>query len=214
MPDSPDTASFLNPREKEYIINRLALDTGSGAGKVTNNDKLTMRHIVDAFKQYKIYGAVVMFWANTIGVYGFTATVPSVIQDLGYTSANAQLLTIQIYIAAMLVVLIFAFWSEKVQQRTPFIIAGYSIACCGFVAQLAIPQTRLPGLTYGFLFPVAIGLYSPFIQIVCLTANNLAPSSKRAVGMAILISFGNFGGIAGSNVSQPALFTVAFWYWC
>lgn len=29
LPDSPETASFLTAREKEYIINRLALDTGS-----------------------------------------------------------------------------------------------------------------------------------------------------------------------------------------
>ena len=213
LPDSPETASFLTAREKEYIINRLALDTGSGSGKVTNNDKITMRHILDAFKQYQIYGAVVMFWANTIGVYGFTATVPSVIEDLGYSSANAQLLTIPIYLAAMVVVLIFAFWSEKVQQRSPFIMAGYSIAVLGFIGQLAIPQTRLPGLTYGFLFPVAIGLYSPFIQIVCWIANNLAPSSKRAVGMAILISIGNFGGIAGSNIyikSQAPKYPVGF----
>ena len=113
----------------------------------------------------------------------------------------------------MIVVLIFAFWSEKVQQRTPFIMAGYAIAACGFIGQLAVPQTRLPGLTYGFLFPVAIGLYCPFIQIVCLIGNNLAPSSKRAVGMAILISLGNFGGIAGSNVyisSQAPHYPVGF----
>lgn len=70
LPDSPETASFLTPREREYIVNRLAMDTGSGKGKVTNNDKITMKHIIDAFKQYQIYGAVVMFWANTIGVYG------------------------------------------------------------------------------------------------------------------------------------------------
>ncbi|KAF2201399.1 hypothetical protein GQ43DRAFT_371527, partial [Delitschia confertaspora ATCC 74209] len=30
--------------------------------------------------------------------------------------------------------------------------------------------------------------------------NNLAPSSKRAVGMALLISCGNMGGIMGSNI--------------
>ena len=130
----------------------------------------------------------------------FTATVPTVIENLGYGSAAAQLLTIPIYVFAMVMTLIFAFWSEKVQQRSPFIMAGFSIAACGFIAQLAIPQTRLPGLTYGFLFPVAAGLYCPFIQIVCWIANNLAPSSKRAVGMALLISVGNFGGIAGSNV--------------
>lgn len=151
-----------------------------------------------------------MFWANTIGVYGFTATVPSVIEDLGYSSANAQLLTIPIYLAAMIVVLIFAFWSEKVQQRTPFIIAGYSIAVLGFIGQLAIPQTRLPGLTYDFLLPVAIALYSPFIQIVCLTANNLAPSSKRAMGMAILISIGNSGGKSRSHHTSPPLTFSAF----
>lgn len=49
LPDSPETARFLNAREKEYIINRLALDTGSGAGKVTNTDKITMKHILSAF---------------------------------------------------------------------------------------------------------------------------------------------------------------------
>lgn len=31
-------------------------------------------------------------------------------------------------------------------------------------------------------------------------ANNLAPSAKRAVGMAHLICMGNLGGIAGSNI--------------
>jgi hypothetical protein len=33
-----------------------------------------------------------------------------------------------------------------------------------------------------------------------MTANNLAPSSKRAVGMALLASVGNLGGIVGSNI--------------
>lgn len=65
-----------------------------------------------------------------------------------------------------------------------------------------------------------MGLYCPFIGIVTwigeyisfavliksgniLTnhiANNTAPSSKRAVGMALLISLGNLGGICGANI--------------
>jgi len=200
LPDSPETASFLTKREKEFIINRLALETGSGHGRVTNADKINWKMIVAAFKEPRIWGAWVMFWGNTIGTYGFTATVPTVIEELGYSSANAQLLTIPIYVFAMIMVLIFAFWSEKVQQRSPFIMAGFAIAAVGFIGQLAIPHPGLPGLTYGFLFPVAAGLYCPFIQIVCWIGNNLAPSSKRAVGMALLISVGNFGGIAGSNI--------------
>lgn len=78
----------------------------------------------------------------------------------------------------MIMVLIFAFWSEKVKQRSPFIMAGYAIAACGFIAQLAIPQTRLPGLTYGFLFPVAAGLYCPFIQIVTWIGRSALPLKR------------------------------------
>lgn len=70
LPDSPETASFLDKHEKEYIINRLALETGSGRGRVTNSDKIKPHHVWAALKEYKIWGAWVMFWANTIGVYG------------------------------------------------------------------------------------------------------------------------------------------------
>jgi hypothetical protein len=124
-----------------------------------------------------------MFWGNTIGVYGyvigigsnifsltsfrFTATVPTVIEQLGYSSANAQLLTIPIYVFAMIIVLVFAFWSDRIQSRSPFIIGGFSIGVVGLIAQLAIPHPRFPGLTYGFLFPVAAGFYAPFVSIVC-----------------------------------------------
>lgn len=126
--------------------------------------------------------------------------MPTVINGLGYSAANAQLLTIPIYLFASIITVVFAFWSDYAQIRSPFIIGGYCIASVGFIAQLAIPHPKYPGLTYGFLFPVAAGLYCPFVSLVSWIANSLAPSSKRAVGMALLISVGNMGGIMGSNI--------------
>ena len=105
LPDNPETAKFLTKDEREFIINRLALETGSGHGRVTNADKIQFHHVKAAFKEWKIWGGVVCFWANTIGVYGFTATVPSVVEGLGYTSANAQLMTVPIYVFAMIMTL-------------------------------------------------------------------------------------------------------------
>lgn len=96
--------------------------------------------------------------------------------------------------------LVFAFWSDYVRERSRFILAGFVIAPIGFIGQLAIPHTRLDGVTYFFLSPIAIRLYPPYVCIVCLVANNLAPSSKRAVGMALLVTVGNLGGICGSNI--------------
>ena len=113
------------------------------------------------------------------------------------SASNAQLMTIPIYVVGMGATVITAFFSDRIQQRTPFIVGGFSFAVIGFIAQLAIPHPRYPGVTYVFLFFIATGLYCPFVCIVTLVGNNLAPSSKRAVGMAVLISLGNLGGIAG-----------------
>lgn len=200
LPDSPETANFLTQPERDLLVRRLANDTSSGAGQTTNNDKIDKSHIMAGLSDWKIWAATVIFWGNTVGVYGFTATVPSVINGLGYSSANAQLLTIPIYVFAAIITLVWAWGSDLTQIRSPWIIGGYSIAILGFIAQLAIPHPKYPGLTYGFLFPVAAGLYCPFTCLVSWIGNSLAPSSKRAVGMALLISVGNMGGIMGSNI--------------
>ncbi|KAH8647377.1 major facilitator superfamily domain-containing protein [Xylariales sp. PMI_506] len=200
LPDSPEAARFLKKEEKEFIINRIAVETGSGKGHVTNQDKIKKHHVIAALTEWKTWVMITVFWANTVGVYGFTATVPTVIEELGYTAANAQLLTIPVYLSAVILVLLVAYWSDRTQVRWIFIVGAYSLAVLGFIAQLAIPHPRYPGATYGFLFPVCAGLYGGFPPMLSWLANNLAPSSKRAVGLALLISVGNMGGIMGSNI--------------
>lgn len=100
-------------------------------------------------------------------IYSFTATIPTIIEQLGYTNAHAQLLTIPLYTAASILTIVWAFWGDRAQKRWPFIVSGFCIAIAGFIAQLAIPKPKYPGLSYGFLFLVAMGLYCPFISIVC-----------------------------------------------
>lgn len=200
LPDSPETARFLTNEEKEFIINRLALETGSGHGRVTNADPLRWRHVVDGFSDWRVWCGVVCFWTCTIGTYGFTSTAPTIIQQLGYDSAIAQLMSVPIYVFSLVLVIIFAWASDHYEQRTPFIMAGFALSSVGLIAELAIPHPRMTGLSYFFLYLVAGGLFAPFMCVVALISNNLAPSSKRAVALAVLISVGNLGGICGSNI--------------
>ena len=90
LPDSPETAKFLTKKEKEFIINRLALDTGSGRGRVTNSDKIGMHHVIAALKEYKIWGAWVMFWANTIGVGSAYEFLSSLLTFCRFTALRLQ----------------------------------------------------------------------------------------------------------------------------
>ncbi|KAH8129262.1 MFS general substrate transporter [Trichoderma asperelloides] len=206
LPDSPSTAPFLTTEEREFIILRLEQDTGSGRGKVTNNDKVNKRQVIAGLTDWKVWAAAFMYWATSISSYGFTYTVPTVILELGYTSANAQLLTIPIYVVAMVFTVANAMASDHYRQRTPFILLVVAVGIVGFTALLAVPHPQLPGLTYGTLFLATSGIYMSLVPTLCFVANNLAPSSKRAVGMAHLICMGNLGGIAGSNIflSQEA----------
>ncbi|KAG9767952.1 MFS general substrate transporter, partial [Aureobasidium melanogenum] len=200
LPDSPETASFLTPQERELVINRIAEHTGSGRGRVTNSDQLNWPSIKAAFLDWHVWAIMIPFVSCSVGVYSFTATAPSVVKGLGYTSANAQLMTIPIYVFSLGTTLGVAWWADRVQQRTPFIMGMLSVSCVGFIAQLAIPHPKYPGVSYFFLFLIAGGLFSPFTAVCALMANNLAPSTKRAVGMALIISMGNLSGICGSNI--------------
>ncbi|KAH9822116.1 Major Facilitator Superfamily [Teratosphaeria destructans] len=200
LPDSPETAKFLTKREKEFLINRLALETGSGHGRVTNSEKIKPKLVFAALKDYKAWFGAGLEICSILCLYGFTATTPFIIKELGYTAANAQLMTIPLYVCACISGLVFAFTAERYQQRAIAILIGFSIAVIGFIGQLVIPHDRLPGLTYGLLFPIAIGIYSVKMPILAWISGSMAPSSKRAVGIALITGMGQFGGIAGTNM--------------
>ncbi|KIY02918.1 uncharacterized protein Z520_01383 [Fonsecaea multimorphosa CBS 102226] len=200
LPDSPATARFLTKEERLFATNRLNINTIVGHAQAINSDKIGMRHIKAAFGDWKMWLAIIPYWSCSIGTYGFTATAPTAIEQLGYTSAHAQLMTIPIYAFALIVTLILSVWADRHKQRTPFIMIGVVMGLIGFLGELAVPHPRLPGLTYFFFFFIAAGVYAPLPSLITFISNNTAPSSKRAVGMALLIGMGALGGICGGNI--------------
>ena len=69
VPDSPETAKFLTEEERNFVIHRLQVETGSGHGRVTNSDKINMAHIMAALREWRTWAAVVMFWGASTSVY-------------------------------------------------------------------------------------------------------------------------------------------------
>lgn len=71
LPDSPETASFLTQSERDFLVRRLAEETGSGHGQVTNQDKMSKQFVIAGLSDWKVWAAVIVFWGNTVGVYGY-----------------------------------------------------------------------------------------------------------------------------------------------
>lgn len=157
----------------------------------------------------------------SICLYSFNYTAPTIILELGYTSAIAQLLTVPIYLLGVISTLVISVLSDRKKSRWPFIVGPYCVSMLAYVGKftpgdvvcaiydkalitipglLAIPHPKLTGLTYGLLFAIPAGGHPPLLTCLAWVANNLAPSWKRSIGMALLISLGNVGGIIGSNI--------------
>ncbi len=65
-------------------------------------------------------------------LYGISLFLPTIIRTLGYSSSTAQLMTVPIYITAAIMAVFFAYVSDRVGKRSPFIIAFLCMMIVGF----------------------------------------------------------------------------------
>lgn len=127
--DSPQTARFL-AQDGDLVLQRLRTDYNNGA---KDQEAFKWKYLWETLTDWKIYFSVVVFWENSITGYGFIYTLPTVIRDLGYSATNAQLLTIPIYVVALVCVLITAYYADRMKNRAPFIIYPYSVCAMGLL---------------------------------------------------------------------------------
>lgn len=133
-------------------------------------------------------------------LYAFNFTLPTIINRLGYSRTNAQLLTVPIYVLAIICNISSGYLADRLRTRWLFIVVPSSLAILALVGLISVPHPRLPGLAYFLLFLLPAGLYPGILAIVTWQSNNIAPSAKRAIGMAVFLMIGNLGGLAGSNI--------------
>lgn len=144
----------------------------------------------------------------TLLTFRFALFLPSVVKELGYTSSSAQLMTVPIYITASIISIITAYYSDKTGLRSPFVVGSLFLVMLGYILALVGQEIDYPNLIYGGVYIAGIGVYSGFPGVVSWLANNLANSRKRAIGMALQLGIGNFGGAFASNFYIPGKFAM------
>jgi hypothetical protein len=97
--DDFDRSKWLDADERRYLHKRVQADR---QGK--DKGPFKWHYLTDAFKDWKIWAWGLIFFAGGVSTYGMTFALPTIIRQLGYTSANAQLLTIPVYFAGAVTV--------------------------------------------------------------------------------------------------------------
>lgn len=122
------------------------------------------------------------------------------INGLGYEARLAQLLTVPVYIGALIFVLVCAILADRYKIRRPFITYPYMLSATAFILLLALPADRWPGARYGILFLAAIGINTPVTGALSWATNNLAGSWKRSIGVAVMMTVSRFAVSSCSSI--------------
>jgi hypothetical protein len=96
-----------------------------------------------------------------IPVYAFSLFLPTIINDLGYEAAQAQLLSTPPYIAGCICTVIIGIISDKYKSRGPFVCLSTTV---GIIGYSILYGTNIKGLTvprYVFLSHPSV-VYSPW----------------------------------------------------
>ncbi|KFY39708.1 hypothetical protein V494_03885 [Pseudogymnoascus sp. VKM F-4513 (FW-928)] len=205
MHDFPDTASFLTAEERAWATNRLKYQGSARSGRqVAETDEFDWKFFRQAMCDWQLWVCLFMYWGIVCPLYGISFFLPTIINQLGYTAQVAQLLTIPIYITAAILTIIVAYYSDKAakagKDRSPYIFIPMVVILAGFVIAIAASAAgNVPGVVYAGVFICTCGIYPAFPGNITWISNNLAGSTKRAVGMAFQIGVGNLGGAMASN---------------
>ena len=198
----PSTAKFVTEEERTYIQARLKANSDS-----TRYEAFTWHNVSSAVKDYKVWLYGLGFHTMSLPLYTLSLFLPTIIKELGFTAAQAQLLTVPPYAVATALTLGAAILSEKVKLRAPFIMGASSLAAIGYIILLSCTK---PGVAYFGTILAAAGIYPATAIVLSWPANNVSGQTKRATANAMQISIGNLGAVLGTQLyrteSAPRFF--------
>ncbi|KAL1612012.1 hypothetical protein SLS60_000235 [Paraconiothyrium brasiliense] len=149
-------------------------------------------------------------WLMAVGT---KFTLPTITKSMGFSNTNAQLMSVPPYVAGAISSILFARLSDRFFWRLPFVAMPLSLIFIGYSIIISFH-----GDLGGHIGPAFVGIILTCMGIYPIqpaasswAANNLAPSSRRAIGVAFNICVGNIGGVIGSYMyldsEKPTYYT-------
>lgn len=140
-------------------------------------------------------------FCQDILLYGFSTFLPSIIMSMGYNSLQAQYLTIPVYILGGACFLTFAFISDRMCIRSPFLLLANIFGIVGYILILCPTPD---GVKFFGTFLCAIAVYNgPGLNLTWLNVN-VAPHYRRAAAIGFQQTIGNTAGIVAGQIYRKA----------
>ena len=191
--DFPEEARFLNQKERDFLKRKLEFYQGNSGYEV----KQTWNDVLKVFKEPMLYICALCYFALVIPAYSYAFFAPTVIKQMGYTAMEAQRHSIYPWLATMGFSYLLATVSDYTKIRLPFALIASATAVAGLSMVYGCDSSNA---RYAGCFLTAMGLYSTMPILICWMSLNFAGHTRKSVGTATVIGFGNIGGIIASFI--------------
>ncbi|KIW96576.1 uncharacterized protein Z519_01967 [Cladophialophora bantiana CBS 173.52] len=191
--DFPDEAKFLSEDDRRRVIRRLKLDKQSSA----EHEAFKLQYFWAAATDWKTWTGAMIYMGCDGALYAFSLFIPTIIQQMGYKSIHAQLLSVPPYAVAAAVTIFVGFIADRTRMRgyCNMVMALFGIAGFGMLLGSGEPHVQYAGTFLG-----AMGIYPCIPNTITWTANNVEGVYKRGIALGFVIGWGNLNGIMSSNI--------------
>ncbi|KAF9220034.1 MFS general substrate transporter [Gyrodon lividus] len=181
MVDYPSTAKFLTAEERSFV------DQQRVYGATQDEDRHAAQQVWAAFTDWQVWALSIVLVSIMAPVYGITYFLPTSV---------SQLLTIPPYVVATIAILAFAYYSDKLKLRWPFIFVAQLLALVGYSINISDAPSHVK---YFGLYLCLMGSSGASGAITWLV-NNLGGEYKRGTGVALQVTMGNVGGAIATMI--------------
>nr|XP_018264739.1 uncharacterized protein I303_02918 [Kwoniella dejecticola CBS 10117]OBR86897.1 hypothetical protein I303_02918 [Kwoniella dejecticola CBS 10117] len=189
------TKKWLNDREKRFLL--LRSKYLYGGGRMGSKDDFSLKDVAKALKSAHVWIISFCFICNTIALYGFSLSLPTIVKNMGFTAANAQALSAPPYVFAAFCVVGSGLFSDRYRQRAATVVFPSII---GFVIEDWLTWDNLIDQPDVGTCIAAGGLYCLTPALTVWAGLNTAGQTKRAAAISIVFLFAAIGGIPGSYI--------------
>ncbi|CZR52344.1 related to putative tartrate transporter [Phialocephala subalpina] len=191
LPDYPETVKWLDEDEKSLAIHRLKFEASHG-----HDESLTWAQAKDTLTDWRLYAHYAVYFGISTPFSSLSLFTPSITAGLGYKDLLAQLMTVPPYAVAYVVTLLVSFSADHFNARGLHSAAMATVGAAGFVASATLPAHAYHS-RYGCLIVAASGAFSCIPPLLGWLSSNLHTTGAVGLAIAINISVGAPGQIAG-----------------
>lgn len=194
LPAKFEHLPFLNERESRL----MEIRSKQREQYMGTDEKFNWSFVRDALVDFKTYiSCSIQFCQDTI-MYGFSTFVTAILKmGLGYSSMEAQYMSVPVYILAGIVFLISAFLSDKFKLRGPIFFCYNILGIVGYILLLSVHNDAVK---YFACYLITFSLYTGTGLNISWLTNNMAPHYKRATALGLNQTLGNLSGAVAGQI--------------